>query len=135
EDVAALRVERPEIACVVLEVSPVATNAEAHVARRRGDAELGEESDEVRVGARVEDEKARIDRRSIDDDGVRVSAESFLGLEENDLVVLAKSKRRDEPRDACTDDGDLHEVPVFGSSKAWRTSHSLPLAKPKSSAH
>ena len=96
----------------VLEVVAVG-DTEAHVARLRGDAELAEETLEVRVVAVVHDDEAGVHVmaaiRGIDAYGVGVAADPVGGLEHRNVMLTVEQMGRDEAGDPRADDGDSHD--------------------------
>ena len=95
----------------VLEVAPVG-DREAHVGGLAGDTELVEQPFEVGVVAVVEDDEAGVDpvaaALALDLDRVRVAAGAGTGLIDDQLVLGVQQMGGDEPRDAGSDDRDLH---------------------------
>ena len=89
---------------------------ERHVGAARLHAQLGEQRDQARVGALVEDQEAGVDAvrrvdvavgaRQRDVDGVGVAAEVVAGLEQRDVGRVAQRVGGGQPGDAGADDGD-----------------------------
>jgi hypothetical protein len=81
-------------------------DAHRHLGVLRGDAELAEEPDQVRVGRLVVDDEAGVDAHGTQVVGVGVPAEAVLGLEERDVVLALQHVGGGEAGDARPDDGD-----------------------------
>ncbi len=105
-------------------------DAEAHLGGLGGDAELAEQRDESGIIAFVVDDETGVDcvLLTVDRDvhGVRVAADSRVGLEHGDVVVGMQEMGGDEPRHTGPDHGDLHLVlpgwlstPVLRSCSAF----------------
>ena len=88
--------------------------------------ELGEESDQARVGALVVDQEAAVDavRDAVlgDVDGVGMAAEMVAGLEQRDVGVARQAARRGEAGDAGADDRDAPHRRASPRSEAARPS-------------
>jgi len=90
-------------------------DAERHVGVLPRHADVVEEAVEVRVIDRVADDEAGVDRqraglRVLNVDGVGVPADPGGCFEKAHVVALAQVMRCAEPRDAATDNRDLHVI-------------------------
>ena len=93
------------------------TDIDMSVSLRR-DAELGEQPAQRGVGAVVVDQERRVDAddvavAAVDEVGVRMSAESGVGLEQGDPVAGRQHVGRRQAGNAAADDGDRPPGELF----------------------
>ena len=98
---------------------------ERHVRLGRGHAQLGQQGDQVGVGALVEDQKARVHpvgdglARRVGQGHIHrvgVAAKVAAGFKQGDLRLAAQLVRHRKPGDAGADDGDFHGRPPLADS-------------------
>ena len=106
-----LREEPAESATAVLEPGEWTADGERHIRRRRLDPDLGEEPHQQRVGVRVVDEKARIERDrtggAVHCDRVRVTSEAIVLFQQGDAMAPAQQVGGRQARDSRPDHRDV----------------------------
>ena len=96
----------------VLESAVGAADGERHVRLVGLHVQLAEEPREERVVPLVVDEEARVERKPVVDDRVRVTSGAPVAFEHRDLVRPREQVGRTEAGDAAADDCDPHQ-PLF----------------------
>ena len=94
---------------VVFHIESLVPHAETHLGRLDRHPQLLEQSQQIRVGYLVEDHEPGVDRHPspvfVHLDGVRMTTDMSLTLENRDVVAPPQQPRRAQSGDAAADDG------------------------------
>jgi hypothetical protein len=122
EQVPTLGKKSVEIRPAILEPCPTASHTETHACRLRLDAQFVHQSDKIRIGAIVEDDKARVYRvglaLNLNVDGVGVTSDVVVCFVQGNVVVAMQMITRYQSRNTATDDRDFHRLPCCWATES-----------------